>query len=76
MSKNKIIAEYINQIKESMPGTCIHKQAEPIIRGYNCIYMSIPKLETDKIICSYLNRETTPNCFCCWAKRRPYPIYN
>ena len=71
--KRKIITEYIYQIKEDMPGTCIHQRAEDIIRGYNCKYFTVPKSETEPIFCKLLNIETTPNCFCCWAKRRNWP---
>ena len=73
MKKRKVISEYINQVRVDMPGTCVHKRAENIIRGYDCIYLQIPRLETEPIFCKYFNIETTPNCFCCWAKHRPYP---
>lgn len=73
MQKRKIITEYINQVKEDIPGTCIHKKAENIIRGYNCQYIIVPRNENKPIWCKQLNREVTPNCFCCWAKRKPYP---
>lgn len=71
--KRKVIAEYINQVREDIPGTCIHKWVENIVRGYDCEYMSVPRLETEPIICTLHRKEVTPNCFCCWAKRRPYP---
>lgn len=71
--KRKIIAERIVQIREDIPGTCIHKQAENIIRGYDCEYLNVSRSEDEPIICMLHKRETTPNCFCCWAKRRPYP---
>lgn len=68
--KRKVIAEYINQVREDMPGTCIHKKAENIIRGYNCKYFMVPRLETEPMICKFFNIETAPNCFCCWARYR------
>ena len=71
--KRKIITEYINQVREDMPGTCVHKRAENIIRGYDCIHLSTPRLENEPTICTFHHIEVTPNCFCCWAKRRPYP---
>lgn len=73
MQKRKIITEYINRVKEDIPGTCIHKKAEHIIRGYDCKYLSVPRDETEPIICLLHRRETTPNCFCCWAERRARP---
>lgn len=73
MLKRKIIAEYINQIREDLPGTCIHKKAERIIRGYDCIYFSVPRSETEPIMCTLHNRETVPECFCCWAECRAVP---
>lgn len=69
----KIITEYINQVREDLPGTCIHKRAENIIRGYDCIYLQVPKSEYEDIWCGKLLCNTQPNCFCCWAERRPYP---
>ncbi len=73
MQKRKVIAEYINQVREDMPGTCVHKRAENIIRGYDCAHLSIPRTENEPIICTFHNIEVTPNCYCCWAKQRPYP---
>lgn len=70
--KRKIISEYIHQIHEDIPGTFKDVRAENIIRGYDCEYLEIPRLETEPIICKQFNIETTPNCYCCWAKRRPY----
>lgn len=69
--KRKILAEYINQVREDLPGTCVHKRAENIIRGYDCQYLIVPKLESEPIFCRFHNIETSPNCFCCWAKNRP-----
>lgn len=71
--KRKILKEYISQIVEDTPGTCTHvdKKDEEIIRGYDCVYISVPRLETEPIYCLYHKREVTPNCFCCWAKRKP-----
>lgn len=71
--KRRVLAEYINQIREDLPGTCIHKKAETIIRGYDCKYLEVPRLDSEPIMCSFHKRETTPNCFCCWAQRRPFP---
>lgn len=71
--KRKVIAEYINQVRENRPGTCIHKRVENIIRGYDCEYISVPREETEPIMCLLHRREVTPNCFCCWAKRHSYP---
>lgn len=71
--KRKVIAEYINQIREDMPGTCIHRKVATLIRGYDCEYLSVPRLETEPIMCKLHNCETTPDCFCCWAKRTPHP---
>lgn len=65
---DKIIAEYILQIKEDMPGTCTHKYAEPIVRGYNCEYFMVPKSEYEDTWCKKLLCPVQPNCFCCWAK--------
>lgn len=42
-NKYKIITEYINQVIEDIPGTCIHKKAEYIIRCHNCEYFALPK---------------------------------
>ena len=72
--KRKVIAEYINQIREDMPGTCIHKRVEQIVRGYDCQYLKVPRNEVEPIFCEFHNRETTPDCFCCWAQRRPHPV--
>ena len=71
--KRKVYAEYINQIREDIPGTCIHKRAEDIIRGYDCKYLYVPRLDTEDIVCELHKRATTPNCYCCWAERKPYP---
>lgn len=71
--KRYIITEYIVQIREDLPGTCVHKKAENIVRGYDCEYLSIPRSEKEAIMCKLHNIETSPNCFCCWAKRMPYP---
>ena len=71
--KRKVIAEYITQIREDMPGTCVHKRAEKITRGYDCEYLDVPRLETEPIMCKFHRCETTPNCFCCWAKPLTYP---
>lgn len=68
--KRKILTEYILQIKEDIPGTCIETKAEEIIRGYDCKYLSVPCLETEPILCLLHKRETTPNCYCCWAEQR------
>ena len=70
--KQKVITEYITQIREgTLSGTCIHKKAENIIRGFDCKYLSVPRLETEPIMCKFHNRETAPNCFCCWAEHKP-----
>ena len=73
LEKRKVISEYIHQIREDMPGTFKDVRAENITRGYNCEYLNVPRLETEPITCKQFNIETTPNCYCCWAKRRPYP---
>ena len=73
MQKRKIITEYISQVIEDIPGTCIHKKAENIVRGYNCKYIVIPRNEYEPIWCKKLCEEVTPNCFCCWAEYKPYP---
>lgn len=49
MQKRKIITEYISQVIEDIPGTCIHKKAENIVRGYNCKYIVIPRNEYEPI---------------------------
>lgn len=68
--KRKIFSEYITQVKEDMPGTCACQNTEKIIRGYDCKYLSVPRLETEPILCLLHKRETTPNCYCCWAEQR------
>lgn len=69
----KVLAEYITQIREDMPGTCIHKRAEIITRGYDCKHFVVPKSEFKPIYCDLLLREVTSDCFCCWGEKRPYP---
>jgi len=69
--KRKILKEYITQIKEDIPGTCVETKAEEIIRGYDCSYLSVPRLETEPILCLLHQIEVVPECYCCWAKRRP-----
>lgn len=67
----KIISEYINQIIEDIPGACVHKKAEKIVRGYDCKYLFVPRSESKPILCLLHQRETVPECYCCWAKCRP-----
>lgn len=69
--KRKILTEYILQIKEDIPGTCTETKAEEIIRGYDCNYLSVPQSETEPILCLLHQTEVVPECYCCWAKRRP-----
>lgn len=69
--KHKIITEYINQVIEDIPGTCIHKKGPEIIRGYNCKYLVIPKSEYEDMRCEKLFCNVQPNCYCCWAEHIP-----
>ncbi len=72
--ERKVISEYINQVIKGIPGSCIHKKGEYITRCYDCQYISVPRLETEPIFCNFHNMETAINGFCCWAKRKPYPV--
>ena len=68
--KKKIIAEHIVQIREDIPGTCIHKRAERIIRCYDCQYFMVPQSEYDDTWCKRSYISTIPEGFCYWAKQR------
>ena len=65
----KIIAEYINAVCEEK-NNLRHIQLEKIVRGSNCQYLILPKLDNEPILCGLLGQEVTPNCYCCWAKKK------
>ena len=69
---NRIFSEYIVQVKEDMPGTCIHEKKENIIKCNKCKYLKKPKSKNEPFMCQLHKKEIALDYYCYWAEYPPY----